>query len=137
MNTPRTDAHSDKMVDEDFDVELALTYDIARQLETELAALPRRESPALAEAIARAEKAEAELCRVRHLYDEMVMVGEDKASPEASQLGVLRPIAEAGPVPEGAVRVYARFYAGLGEWRFYEGPVSQADSFIDIYPPQQ
>lgn len=36
MNTPRTDAHSDKMDNEDFDVELAKTYDLARQLETEL-----------------------------------------------------------------------------------------------------
>lgn len=36
MKTPRTDAHSDKMDSEDFDVELALTYDLARQLEREL-----------------------------------------------------------------------------------------------------
>lgn len=39
MNTPRTDAHSDKMDNEDFDVELALTYDLARQLERELATM--------------------------------------------------------------------------------------------------
>jgi len=39
VKTPRTDAHSNKMDNVDFDVELALTYDLARQLETELAAM--------------------------------------------------------------------------------------------------
>jgi len=39
VNTPRTDSHSDKMDNEDFDVELALTYDLARQLENELIAM--------------------------------------------------------------------------------------------------
>lgn len=33
--TPETDDHSDRMDNEDFDVELALTYDLARRLERE------------------------------------------------------------------------------------------------------
>lgn len=48
----------------------------------------------------------------------------------------LRPIAEAGPVPEGMIRLYARFYGGLAEWFFYSNP-NKANLFIDIYPPAQ
>jgi len=40
--TPRTDAHSDAMESEDFDVELAKTYSFARQLERENAELNER-----------------------------------------------------------------------------------------------
>lgn len=48
----------------------------------------------------------------------------------------LRPIAEAGPVPDGAVRVYARFFKELSEWVF-SASLNDAIHFIDIYPPQQ
>lgn len=36
-DTPRTDAHQEEMEVQDFDVELAETYSLARQLERELA----------------------------------------------------------------------------------------------------
>ena len=48
----------------------------------------------------------------------------------------LRPIAEAGPVPEGMVRVYAERYLNR-QWLFAEDPCSSDTHFIDIYPPQQ
>jgi len=49
--TPRTDAHSNKMDSVDFDVELAKTYDLARQLERELQSMTSL-ADSLAEAIA-------------------------------------------------------------------------------------
>jgi hypothetical protein len=49
----------------------------------------------------------------------------------------LRPIAEAGPVPEGMVRVYAERYLNE-EWLFAEKPCESDTHCIDIiYPPQQ
>lgn len=48
----------------------------------------------------------------------------------------LRPIAEAGPVPKGMVRVYAESYLNE-EWLFAEKPCESDTHFIDIYPPQQ
>jgi hypothetical protein len=64
-----------------------------------LAALPRRESPALAEAIARAEKAEKELAVLK-----------------SSQLGILRPIAEMPEkVPDGCMAVF-RWQDAFGSW---------------------
>jgi len=48
----------------------------------------------------------------------------------------LRPIAEAGPVPEGMVRVYAERYLNR-QWLFAEDPCSSDTHCIDIYPPQQ
>jgi hypothetical protein len=58
VNTPRTDAHSNKMDNEDFDVELALTYDLARQLETELQSMTAL-ADSLAEAIAHSPYSES------------------------------------------------------------------------------
>lgn len=46
----------------------------------------------------------------------------------------LRPIAEAGPVPEGAVRLWV-FYTG-GNWVFKPWKDNADTHFIDIYPPQ-
>lgn len=48
--TPETDDHSDRMDNEDFDVELALTYDLARRLERERDAA-RAENEAMRAAI--------------------------------------------------------------------------------------
>jgi hypothetical protein len=48
----------------------------------------------------------------------------------------IRPIAEAGPVPGGMVRVYAENYLNE-EWLFAEKPCESDTHFIDIYPPQQ
>lgn len=48
----------------------------------------------------------------------------------------LRPIAEAGPVPERMVRLYAERYLNR-QWLFAEDPCSLDTHFIDIYPPQQ
>lgn len=53
--TPETDEHSDRMDNEDFDVELALTYDLARRLERERDAA-RAEIEAMREAIQEAHK---------------------------------------------------------------------------------
>jgi hypothetical protein len=48
----------------------------------------------------------------------------------------LRPIAEAGPVPEGMVRVYAERYLNE-EWLFAEKPCESDTHYTDIiYPPQ-
>ena len=49
----------------------------------------------------------------------------------------LRPIAEAGPVPEGAVRLWAWFCLLTDMWRFADYQIPLAAHFIDIYPPQQ
>lgn len=48
--TPETDDHSDRMDNEDFDVELALTYDLARRLERERDAA-KAENESMREAI--------------------------------------------------------------------------------------
>jgi hypothetical protein len=47
----------------------------------------------------------------------------------------LRPIAEAGPVPEGAVRL--RGLANGKHWGLSDVPWDDDTHFIDIYPPQQ
>jgi hypothetical protein len=48
----------------------------------------------------------------------------------------LRPIAEAGPVPEGAVRVYGRFFQELGEWVFSASvSLNTATHCVDVWPP--
>ena len=47
----------------------------------------------------------------------------------------LRPIAEAGTVPEGTIRVYADFING--EWEVTTDKWNGDTHFIDIYPPQQ
>lgn len=75
-----------------------------------LAALPRRESPALAEAIARAEKAEAELAKSREINQGLTKscLEWEKIVQElkSSQLGILRHIAEMSPtVPDGCIAV--------------------------------
>lgn len=76
-----------------------------------LAALPRRESPALAEAITRAEKAEAELAKSREInqgFTKSCLEWEKIVQElKSSQLGILRPIAEMSPtVPEGCTMVF-------------------------------
>lgn len=47
----------------------------------------------------------------------------------------LRPITDAGPVPNGAVRLWV-FYTG-GNWVFKPWKDNADTHFIDIYPPQQ
>jgi hypothetical protein len=47
----------------------------------------------------------------------------------------LRPIAEAGPVPEGTIRVYADFING--DWEVTTDKWNGDTHFIDIYPPAQ
>lgn len=52
----------------------------------------------------------------------------------------LRPIAEAGPVPEGAVRLWASYIEEMQDWSVYSAftdPSEFDTHFIDIYPPQQ
>lgn len=53
----------------------------------------------------------------------------------------LRPIAEAGPVPEGMIRLYAHRipYGPCGGdfWAAFSEPGEEDTNFIDIYPPQQ
>lgn len=53
--TPETDSHSDKMDNEDFDVELAKTYNLARRLERERDTA-RTEIEAMREALREAHK---------------------------------------------------------------------------------
>lgn len=49
----------------------------------------------------------------------------------------LRPIAEAGPVPEGAVRLWAWRNDRITEWIFTDYPCHTATHVIDIYTPPQ
>ena len=53
----------------------------------------------------------------------------------------LRPIAEAGPVPEGMVRLYANRIPlgspGAEFWSAFSEPGEEDTDYIDIYPPQQ
>lgn len=49
----------------------------------------------------------------------------------------LRLIAEAGPVPEGAVRLWSYWQEGFQRWNIKDIPVNGPTHFIDIYPPQQ
>jgi len=71
-----------------------------------LAAFGKQSQPA-EEANARAEKAEAELARVREACDRM-------SEQEVLSLSQLRPLAEAGEVPEGCLRFYT--YKKDGKW---------------------
>ncbi len=82
-----------------------------RWLRAFIDALPRRESPALAEAITRAEKAEAELAKSREInqgFTKSCLEWEKIVQElKSSQLGILRPIAEMSPtVPEGCTMVF-------------------------------
>lgn len=73
----------------------------------------------------RAEKAEAELARVREACDRM-------SEQEVLSLSQLRPIAEAGDVPEGCVRYYAAsadYAPSLNQW-------SEDTHFADIRLPE-
>jgi hypothetical protein len=47
----------------------------------------------------------------------------------------LRPIAEAGPVPEGAVRVYSYYSDNYMGWLWSHFPSCDITHFSDIYPP--
>lgn len=49
----------------------------------------------------------------------------------------LRPIAGAGPVPAGAVRLWAYWLEGFQCWNVKDIAVNNPTHFIDIYPPQQ
>ena len=44
----------------------------------------------------------------------------------------LRPIAEAGPVPEGMLRIFVRWSSN----GYVINPIQKSTHFIDIYPPQ-
>ncbi len=49
----------------------------------------------------------------------------------------LRPIAEAGPVSEGVIRLWAYWQEGFKCWNVKDIPVNDPTHFIDIYPPPQ
>lgn len=55
---------------------------------------------------------------------------------EARAALCLRPIAEAGPVPDGAVRLVG-FIDPTNHWTMDERFSAKDTHFIDIYPPQQ
>ena len=75
---------------------------------------------------ARAEKAEVELARVREACDRM-------SKQEVLSISQLRPLAEAGPVPEGCVRV--RAWEDINRW-IYGGEEWDGDThFADIRLP--
>jgi uncharacterized protein YodC (DUF2158 family) len=78
------------------------------------------------------EKAEAELARVRHIYDERVIEMESKPS-----LSQLRPISEAGPVPDGCVRVTG-FKSDIGRgWCLGEFPSDKDTHCADLRLPAE
>ena len=47
----------------------------------------------------------------------------------------LRPVAEAGPVPEGAVRLWAYWLDGFRSWHFSDIPVNNPTHYVDVCPP--
>lgn len=83
-----------------------------------LAELMAKKIPEVRAAEERAEKAEAELARQKEIADSEFQRATyyEKQATEAAgnQLSQLRPIAEAGTVPEGCVRVF--FYQSEGRW---------------------
>lgn len=97
-----------------------------------LAALPRRESPALAEAIARAEKAESNAA-VNYGMLLAARVRAEEAEKEhdalkSFQLGILRPIAEMPEtVPDGCFMVFG-WQAGGKYWA-----IGEAKSAFDTH----
>lgn len=78
------------------------------------------------------EKVEAELARVREMYDAKVIEESESVKPQLSQL---RPIAEAGPVPEGCVRVYGYYHALEERWLLTMWRDSRHSHFADIQIP--
>jgi hypothetical protein len=78
---------------------------------------------------------DAILKRAERIRIELVSVTKERDEARAALR--LRPIAEAGPVPEGMVRVYAERYLNE-EWLFAEKPCESDTHYPDIiYPPQQ
>ena len=82
---------------------MLLAGDRARWEDCASAVLAAFGQPSLEAAIARAEKAEAELARVT--IERNHAINAEKLAHRNAKLPQLRPIAEAGPVPEGCVRV--------------------------------
>jgi hypothetical protein len=76
---------------------------------------------------------DAILKRAERIRIELVSVTKERDEARAALR--LRPIAEAGPVPEGMVRVYADFING--EWEVTTDKWNGDTHYIDIYPPQQ
>jgi hypothetical protein len=74
---------------------------------------------------------DAILKRAERIRIELVSVTKERDEARAALR--LRPIAEAGPVPEGMIRLWT--------WRndliFTDYPCHTATHFIDIYPPQK
>lgn len=92
---------------------------------------------------ARAEKAEAELTAVKESLESKYRVfSQDNealekrlyAAEAKPKLSRLRPIAEAGPVPDGAVRWYGYLFAN--KWQVGESKSFKDTHFADIYPPK-
>lgn len=93
--------------------------------------------------IARAEKAEAELAAVKEsLESQRRVFRQDNealekrlyAAESKPQLSILRPIAEAGEVPAGCVRVY--FAYDEERWQQVVPPHSKLSHFADIRLPE-
>ena len=78
----------------------------------------------------RAEKAEAELARVREACDRM-------SKQEVLSRSQLRPLAEAGEVPEGAVRVYGIYSKHYKQWLTASFSSDQDTHCADIRVPQE
>jgi hypothetical protein len=83
---------------------------------------------------ARAKELESKIADVeRRNYDTNRRLSDVLAERAALRL---RPIAEAGPVPDGAVRIYGQYSPKFG-WTTSRLKCSSDTHFIDIYPPQQ
>jgi len=69
-----------------------------------------------------------------------IRASDDKVKELEASLR-LRPIAEAGPVPDGMIRLYAHRipYGPCGGdfWAAFSEPGEEDTDYIDIYPPQQ
>jgi hypothetical protein len=79
---------------------------------------------------ARAKELESKIADVeRRNYDTNRRLSDVLAERAALRL---RPIAEAGPVPEGMLRIFVRWSSD----GYVINPIQKSTHFIDIYPPQ-
>jgi hypothetical protein len=138
MNTPQTDTPETDEIRQSYEQRRASVGDILEELGSmerrAIAAEARVKEleAANAELIERLlQRAEANLAAARRdvqtIQQQAVELDRLRAALR------LRPIAEAGPVPEGTIRVYADFING--DWEVTTDKWNGDTHFIDIYPP--
>jgi hypothetical protein len=74
--------------------------------------------------------------RVKELEEQCAIIQSQVDNADVN-LKQVKLCAEAGQVPEGALRIWAYWLEGFECWHFKDIPVNNPTHVIDIYPPQQ